>query len=223
VSPREDVWLSQRLGKPAYRAGHVPESLPHGPAFIDAKVDASDTTQLLQFQAAGFCVIDVNVQLVRNAGPLPPPAGSSRFAGREDEAGVRAIAADAFVFDRFHRDPEIGHKAASRIKADWAGNFFTGGRGEWMVVAGPPGKPEGFLQLMRGAGDEIIIDLVATAVTARGKGHARNMIVFAATNCLSAPTHLRVGTQIANAPSLALYESLGFRVASAAYVLHLHR
>lgn len=223
MSLREDIWLSERLGKPAFRAAGTPENLPRGPAFVDVKVDAADTARLLQFQAAGFGVIDVNVQLVRDAGPLPPPTGSSHFAGREDEAGVRAIAAEAFVFDRFHRDPNIGDAAASRIKADWAGNFFTGGRGKWMVVAGDPGKPEGFLQLLSGAEDEVIIDLIATGLPTRGKGHARDMIAFAAAHCLSGRVRLRVGTQIANAPSLALYESMGFRVASAAYVLHLHR
>ena len=34
---------------------------------------------------------------------------------------------------------------------------------------------------------------------------------------------LRVGTQAANVPSVRLYEPLGFSLASAAYVLHLHR
>ena len=36
-------------------------------------------------------------------------------------------------------------------------------------------------------------------------------------------TELRTGTQIANVPSLRLYERLGFSISSASYVLHLHR
>jgi GNAT superfamily N-acetyltransferase len=218
-----DAWLSDRIGKPAWRLAGAGAVLPEGPAFIDARVDAGDIAGLLALQAAGFAVIDVNVQLVRNAGSLPPPPPGTRFAEREDEEGVRAIAAEAFVYDRFHRDPQICHAAASRIKADWAGNFFAGGRGEWMVVAGLPSKPEGFLQLLRGPGDDLVIDLIATSASVRGKGLARGMIAFAARECLGRPGRLRVGTQIANVPSLALYELLGFRVASASYVLHLHR
>jgi hypothetical protein len=34
---------------------------------------------------------------------------------------------------------------------------------------------------------------------------------------------MRVGTQIANIPSLRLYERLGFTMAESAYVLHAHR
>ena len=33
---------------------------------------------------------------------------------------------------------------------------------------------------------------------------------------------LIVGTQVANVPSVQLYESLGFRLKSSQYVLHMH-
>ena len=36
------------------------------------------------------------------------------------------------------------------------------------------------------------------------------------------PRGLRVGTQAANTPSVRLYESLGFRLSQAQFVLHHH-
>ena len=133
------------------------------------------------------------------------------------------IAAEAFVYDRFHRDPAIGGVTASRIKADWAGNFFAGGRGEWMVTAGAPGKPEGFLQLLKGDDGAVAIDLVAVPLAHRGKGLARAMIAFAAEACLGrAATH--ASRHPAGEPAIAVAVSgrLGFHVTGANYVFHLH-
>jgi ribosomal protein S18 acetylase RimI-like enzyme len=168
-------------------------------------------------------VLDTNVQLARDAAPMAVQAAQARFAEPGDERGVRAIAGDAFTFDRFHRDPAIDSATAARIKADWAGNFFAGQRGDWMVVAGKLGKPEGFLQLLKRDDGTVVIDLVAVSSASRGQGLAQAMIAFAAEACLSRAATMRVGTQIANLPSLALYDRLGFRIVSAGYVLHLHR
>jgi len=221
---RQDDWLSERLGKPAFSAGAglTAADLPAAPAFVGAKVDVGDTAGLLRLQALGFKLLDTNVQLAREAAPLPVEAGPARFAQAQDEAGIRAIAAEAFVYDRFHRDPAIGGVAASWIKADWAGNFFAGKRGDWMVTAGAPGKPEGFLQLLRGDDGAVVIDLVAVSSGSRGRGLAQAMIAFAAEACLGRATTMRVGTQLANLPSLALYQGLGFRVTGASHVCHLH-
>ncbi len=222
---RPDPWLSERLGKPAFQVGRdiAAAGLPPPPSFVGAKLDVGDTEGLLRLQALGFRVVDTNVQLRRDAAPWVAQAGPARFAENEDEAGIRAIAGEAFIYDRFHRDPIIGGAAAARIKADWAGNFFAGKRGDWMVTAGIPGRPEGFLQLLKGDNGTIVIDLVAVAPAHQGKGLARAMIGFAARACMDRAAPLRVGTQIANLPSLSLYARLGFNIVSAAYVLHLHR
>ena len=47
------------------------------------------------------------------------------------------------------------------------------------------------------------------------------MINFA-TNNLDDFEYIRVGTQLANVPSLRLYEKLGFYIVDAAYVFHYH-
>jgi ribosomal protein S18 acetylase RimI-like enzyme len=81
----------------------------------------------------------------------------------------------------------------------------------------------GFVQVLRGKGDSLVIDLVAVRPGSRGKGLGRAMIAFAAQACLGQPAPMVVGTQISNLRSLRLYESLAFRVSAAEYVLHLHR
>ncbi len=217
---KADLWLSEILGKPAFHLSGTAFTSPDGRAFVDAKVAVEDTAGLLHLQGLGFAVIDTNVQLLRTEGAMPVGSAKVRAAVPVDEPAVRALAAEAFVFDRFHRDPAIGHAAASRLKADWAGNYFAGKRGDRMIVAEDETGIYGFLQLLRGADGATVIDLVAVAARARGQGAARAMIAAAANDAGTGP--MRVGTQLANLPSLGLYETLGFRLASAAYVLHLH-
>ena len=55
---RQDDWLGERLGKPAFRAGAAltAADLPVAPAFVGAKVDVGDTAGLLRLQALGFRV-----------------------------------------------------------------------------------------------------------------------------------------------------------------------
>lgn len=224
---RHDPWLSGLLGKPSYHlgdgdSGTALAGLPGGEAFVDAKVPVADVPRLVRLQDAGFRVIDTNVQLARAAGPLGAGDTRARFAAPDDAAAVRELAAAAFVQSRFYLDPLISDASASRVKAEWAGNFFAGKRGDWMVVAEEDSAVAGFLQLLRGD-DSVVIDLIAVAPGSRGRGIARSMIAFAASRCLERDAALTVGTQIGNPGSLALYESLGFSVVSAQYVLHLHR
>lgn len=223
---KHDPWLSGLLGKPAYHLSGVPgdalPAIPEGEAFVDAKVAVEDVGRLLTLQEAGFRVLDTNVQLARPAAPLGPVEARVRFARPDDEPAVRDLAANAFVQSRFYLDPLIPAAAASRVKEEWAANFFAGNRGDWMVVAEGDAGVGGFLQLLRGA-DGIVIDLIAVAPGHRGQGVARSMIAFAASRCEDRAAALIVGTQIGNFGSLALYDALGFRIVSAQFVLHLHR
>lgn len=223
-----DAWLSRLLGKPCFRLRPEmhefgPDDLPREPSFIAASVPVGDTTALLRLQGLGFRVVDVNVQFSRPAVPLAAPASVAvRFARPEDSPGVRRVARSSFLYDRFHRDPAIGAALAGRIKEEWAANYFAGGRGDWMVVAEHDGLVIGFLQLLAGEGDSVVIDLVAVEEKWRGRGVAKSMIAFASLGCRGKPVPLRVGTQLANEASLRLYTGLGFRIASAFYILHWH-
>jgi ribosomal protein S18 acetylase RimI-like enzyme len=89
------------------------------------------------------------------------------------------------------------------------------------VVARCDNVPAGFLQLLRSAADDMVIDLIAVDTAYRGRGVARAMIGFASANCDCGGPVL-VGTQVANIPSVRLYETLGFRLTAAHYVFHHH-
>jgi ribosomal protein S18 acetylase RimI-like enzyme len=227
-----DEWLSARLGKRAFHLngtpgepgpwiGEVKQQLAGNPLFADVKVAVDDLHGAARASELGFALVDTNVRLTAARSAIPaadmPAVG---FAVPEMADVIGTIAEHAFVYDRFHRDP-LTLPYAGRIKRDWARNFFAGKRGEWMVAASRGGVAIGFLQLLRSAGDELIIDLIAVEAASEGQGIAAAMISFAARNCATAGPMV-VGTQVANTRSIRLYERLGFRLQSAQYVYHHH-
>jgi dTDP-4-amino-4,6-dideoxy-D-galactose acyltransferase len=226
----EDTFLGRALGYPVFRlrepdsARQAIAAAASGPRWmIETRVPVEDVELLGDLTTLGFRLIDTNVQLTR-APQMFDTSGTEhcRMAGAQDEPAVRSIAAQSFSQSRFHLDPLIPAAAANRIKEEWAGGFFAGRRGEWMVVGEGARGVHGFTQLLRAADDTLVIDLLAVKADGRNQGFARAMIAYAATACLGRPALLKVGTQIANVNSLSLYTSLGFRVCGASYVLHLH-
>ena len=222
MSLAEDHWLSERIGKPVFRlSGEPPEALPAG--FIYSKVPAGDLALLHRLQTLGFQLVDTAVTFESPIPlPSPGPMGSRfRMATPEDKAQVLDIARHAFAYDRFHSDPAIPREVADRLKEAWVGNYFSGTRGDWLVVAEAADGVAGFLLLLDGK-DALVIDLIAVAEDRRGQGLARGMIAFAA-QALPQFKTMRVGTQVANTSSVRLYEAIGFRLTGAQHILHCHR
>jgi ribosomal protein S18 acetylase RimI-like enzyme len=223
-----DPWLSGLLGKPAYHLsmhasphGEPLRELAPGPAFVDAKVPTGDLADVRLLESSGFRIVDVSVQLAADTQSIPRlDRPEIDFANAGDEDGVAAIAEKSFIFDRFHADP-LTSPAAGAVKREWARNFFRGKRGTWMVVARQRVGVVGFLQLLRVKAN-LVVDLIAVTEGARGCGLGQAMISFAARHC-GPFERVEVGTQVTNAPSLRLYEGLGFRAHSSQYVLHCHR
>lgn len=249
---KPDKWLSNILGRPAYQlivtpalleADHVDharsrselrEALSRG-AFFSAKVPVSDAAARGFLEQLGFCLIDTNLRLEAVAeraaafgrhdrGQERGDKGQGqiqlRFAETSDRDGVVSLARRSFVFSRFHQDPLIPKSVADEIKAQWAGNFFKGERGDRMVVAVSNGTIAGFALLASGDGPSVVIDLIAVDEGCRRRGIAARMIEFVASQ--DCPNRVVVGTQVANLPSVCLYEKLGFRLTEAQYVFHFH-
>ena len=224
---QNDAWLTGLMGYDSYHLTGQLENLEpdlnfEPKSFIDVKIPVDQIAPLTALQNLGFRLIDTNVQLLRTAGEMRLGDYKCRFASDSDFDSVCEIASSSFTKSRFHLDPLISKETADLVKREWAGNFFKGLRGKWMVLAEVEDKVVGFLQLLKKSDSTIVIDLIAIKATMQGKGIAGSMISFANSKCLEAPGDIIVGTQISNIQSLAFYVKHGFRIISADYVLHLH-
>lgn len=223
-----DKWLSRIIGKPVYCLEYFLDNiehkdLPEGQMFIWSKIPVEDNKRLTRLQKLGFYLVDTNIQFYLAKKINFQYSLNVRFAQPDDELEIRALAKNSFEYNRFNKDPNISKEIASKIKEDWAGNFFLGKRGKWMVVVEHDSKIVGFLQLIHKNNDIIVIDLIAVDEKKRGKGLAKEMISFAYENCLKNNSVMEVGTQIANTSSIELYLKLGFHINTASYVLHMHQ
>jgi len=229
-----DRWLSELMALDAYRvsgalaaqemeaAASEVRGIAAQPSFAYARIGSADLTTVQSLEALGFHIVDTNVTLETTVLSQRSDGRSVARAARPDDAqAVEQIARTSFEVSRFHLDPRLRPGLAHEIKAQWAANFFRGQRGDFMIVAESEGVVAGFLQLLMTADSVLVIDLIAVARPYRGRGLATAMIRHAARTC-GKPAKLRVGTQVANVGSLALYQRLGFEITGSAYVLHFH-
>ncbi len=198
-----------------------------GPVFAYAKLKAGDIAEVSQLADAGFRVVDTALTFDRpiSGQQSSPRSPGIRLSRPEDREAVAGIAGRAFRFSRFHLDPRFPKHLADGIKSSWAGNYFEGKRGDGMVVAERDGGVVGFLQLLWAETGCLVVDLIGLDSAWQGQGIGRDMILYAVlhgTGDGRVPTTMKVGTQAANTPSVRLYESLGFRLTSAQYVMHFH-
>lgn len=227
----QDPWLSDVLERPAWRVVDGGAGAPlaglhaERPQFATAKIPAAKTAAVHTLESFGFRTVDAALTFTTDAVAASPAGPSVRFALAADRAAVEAIAGRSFRFSRFHLDPALPAALAHRVKARWAGNWFAGARGDGMVVAEDGARVAGFLQLLWAKDGRLVIDLIAVDEANRGRGLAAAMIGFAAvhgTGDARRPAGMVVGTQAANVASVRLYESLGFRLREAQFVLHHH-
>lgn len=236
-----DTWLAELFGRPVYRVALTDEfigglaagrddertawqALRKGEVFAYAKVSPTAPLHLAFLEDEGFRLVDTNVVFDRpvNNGAAPVSGQCTvRFAVPGDEEQTVEVARRAFRYSRFHLDPNVSAGVADTIKAEWVRNYFRGSRGDAMVVAEAEGEIAGFVQLLTTRNRTLVIDLIAVDERHRRKQIAAAMIDFAAANVPDVDNYV-VGTQIANVPSMRLYEKMGFRVAGATYVLHFH-
>jgi ribosomal protein S18 acetylase RimI-like enzyme len=220
---REDAWLGERLGCSAWTVDDedtVDRLAAPRVGFFQARVTTEDVTRVGALESAGFHVIDVNVTMRRESGlPLlecPQPVRDARMADRD---AVTAIAERELRVSRFHLDPAIPDGVARTIKRDWADNYFRGVRGDRLLVAEHSGRVTGFALVLDTA-QAAVIDLIAVASAARGRGFGRALVSKLVESSPGRP--IVAGTQIANIPAVGLYERLGFMVAQTQFVLHRH-
>jgi len=232
-----DPWLSKVFGYDVIKvvlekddlnnpAMVFPQSSLPQRAFYYTKVPVTSVEQVGRLTHAGFRVIDVNVTFERE--PEQQINSNNSILVREvqpgDENAVLEIAETAFIYSRFHLDPLIPKELADRIKREWIANYIRRQRGEGLFVAEVEGKPAGFLALLATGDKEKtgVIDLIAVARNMQGRGVAKSLIGTHIEDAYQKYSHLIVGTQIANVPSMRLYEKCGYRISNSTYVLHAH-
>ena len=201
------------------------DSLPQR-AFYYIKVPVTSVQQVGALTNAGFRVIDVNVTFERV--PVQQVNSNNSILVRDVQAGdenaVLEIAETAFTYSRFHLDPFIPKELADKIKREWIANYLRHLRGERLLVAEIDGKPAGFLALLVTGDTEKfgVIDLIGVAKSMQGRGVGKRLVEYHIQDAYRKYSHLIVGTQIANVPSIQLYAKCGYNISDSTYVLHAH-
>ena len=235
-----DQWLAQLLQRDVYqlmvdddfikkcRQPSSPEyrrleELKAATVFMYAKVPVSTPVAVSFLEEHGFKLIDTNVTLEKPIVPTDKVTNriTMRFAVPADQEQIVEVARKSFTYSRFHLDSAFPPDIAEKTRAEWIKSYFMGNRGDTMVVALAGEVIIGFLLLIYGKEGWLTIDLIAVAETHRKIGIARDMIRYAESKCQGF-SRIRVGTQLANLPSLRLYEGMGFKIAKSQYTFHYH-
>lgn len=233
-----DPWLSDRFGYDVYRVAPVPgatavlaehrASVPR--AFYYVKLPVTAISDLAAFSSAQFSVVETHVAFradpddagSRDDGPVDDVVIGSFPEFHEDAA---MIAATCFRYSRFHLDPLVPDTIAHAIKQEWVWSYARRERGDRLFIAARHGRAVGFLAALRTnvQGESCaVIDLMGVHPAAQGSGVGSRLIRAFAHAYRGTVAAFRVGTQAANVPSVRCYERMGFRLASSAYILHLH-
>jgi GNAT superfamily N-acetyltransferase len=232
---RSDDWLSAVMGLSAFslqppyeRVSEAALAAAAGgkPAFFYCKVPVAEAGQVARLTGCGFRVVDTQLTFERG---VEAPATSARrevaLAGPMEHAAVLDIAGTCFRYSRFHLDPHLPQPVAHAIKRAWAQSYVERRRGEELLVVHDDAGPAGFLAVLlarEAPGPVAVIDLVGVASGRQGRGSGAALVDAFCARWGGRAKLLRVGTQVANTPSVRLYERCGFRLAAASYVLHAH-
>jgi ribosomal protein S18 acetylase RimI-like enzyme len=203
------------------------QSIRNEPSFTYTKILPSDVAYIEFIEKLGFRLIETNVTFRKPVEHIEHfevegKEHEVRFAGPEDREGTVDVARRSFIYSRFHVDSRFPRELANEVKAQWVASYFKGKRGDKMAIATIGEKVIGFLQLLRNGTESWVIDLIAVDRDYGRRGAAADMIRFAEAY-YKGFQYVLVGTQIANMPSIRLYQKLGFALDSAKYVFHYHK
>lgn len=239
-----DDWLAGILGHPVHvvtvdasapadwlapLAAHIASC--RTTAMYCVKLETAAIAAVRAASTLGFYVVDVNVTLrIEDGDSVPVPAARpgvdvTECADVETGQAAVAIAASAMRFSRFHLDPGISADKAHRVKSAWIQSYVDGTRGETLWIARAAGRIVGFNAVLgteRNGAPVRTIDLIAVDPSSRRRGIGRALVADFISRYRGAGAVLQVGTQVANIPSLRLYEGMGFTVRQTTYVMHLH-
>lgn len=222
---------AQFLGGPVFRlmlAGPGPEARQIRAALKQARAakarlvscrvpqDWTEAAKLLE--ACGFRKTETLVTFGRHGLPVPECPLPWAVATTGDATACAEIGRTAFTFDRFHADPSIPDSVADAIKEAWVLNAFHG-RADTIFVVREHGVAMGFNLCLFKEGTAVI-DLIAVAPEAQGRGVGRSLVVAALAHYRGRAQGMRAGTQADNHASIALYKGLGFKELNGQHTFH---
>ena len=240
---KEDLWLSKILEKPCFnlicREKYNPDNfcikLPKNNYFISSKVNSYDLNNLTILQKSGFKIVDFSFSLKRNYVLDDSPKNENFIieeACIDNKKDVAEIALKAFKHSRFHKDSLISKNKAGIIKKEWAKNFFTGQRGDLMLVGAIKNNSikdfriKGFLLLKKtkylNKHKSILIDLIAIDPQFSGLGLG-NELIKNMLNKFKKDYIFQVSTQSTNISALSLYSKHQFQFENSFFNLHFHK
>jgi ribosomal protein S18 acetylase RimI-like enzyme len=229
--------MAELFGHPVYRVSQTDNAerdaqwettLESGrTVFAYARIDVGDVAATNALVERGFRIVDVSVKLARAPSDSISPISSGvhvRASRQDDFDRVVEIAGSTFKYSRFHLDPLVSKSLADNIKRSWMESYRRGNRGSGCLVATLENRVVGFLAIVETTFPHParIIDLIGVDAKSQGRGVGRTLVDTFIREASGHATRLEVGTQVANAPSVRLYENCGFRFAGAAYTLHGH-
>tara|TARA_B100000131_G_scaffold130273_1_gene127083 strand:- start:225 stop:905 length:681 start_codon:yes stop_codon:yes gene_type:complete len=167
-----------------------------------------------------FYLAEISVNLIFKNDNVNFQSFEGELANNSNAEEIENLAFNSFVFDRFHKDPNIPNSIASEIKKQWVRNFFLGKRGDkCFIKRSSDGKVIGFL-LSNITNENIKIDLLAVDKNHRGRGLGKSLINDFFNFYRNQNKNFMVSTQIDNSRSIRIYESIGFTKLSNQLVWH---
>ncbi|MEP3113073.1 GNAT family N-acetyltransferase [Nisaea sp.] len=161
-------------------------------------------------EESGFREIETLVQLKRDFAEddRQPSASNIRPSNPKDGDFCSVIAEAVFHSDRYHADPMVSEKVASRVKAAWAQNEVNGRTDKtfiWEESGGIAGFNGCLLQ-----NRIMTVDLIAVSQAHQGRGIGAALIKAAFSHYAGLADCALIATQDSNTGALALYRKLGF-------------
>ena len=217
-----DDFVAGHLGRPAWKVSVGEAGDPSaltaaaagaGVGLLSARLAEDDAAGRRLLENAGFRAIGtlITYRLDMRDG-FPEQDAGVRVAGPDDAGSCARIAKAGHRTDRFHADPLIPGEIADAIKVAWVQNAFAG-RADRILVCDEGGEVVGF-NLCIWRPPVGVIDLIAVAGHARGKGAAGRLIsAMARAATADGLEMIEAGTQEANVAARALYRRLGFEPA----------
>jgi dTDP-4-amino-4,6-dideoxy-D-galactose acyltransferase len=177
--------------------------------------DSGDQSSIRAAEEAGFGFVDVRLTLERRFDSLPRDEHTAeeglRLACQQDIAALRSIAEVSHRDTRFHADSHFPADRCDELYRTWIAKSCQG-YADAVWVAGPAGRPTGYITCHVDPPDLGRIGLFAVATEAQGMGLGRRL-VDAALEWLArqGASRVTVVTQGRNIQAQRVYQRAGFR------------